>query len=86
MVHPMWDGAVAPLAAAIQYTVIAETKDDGPWVMEVPGCDAFLAELLSRKREQPDKNAAGLRRQLHNEMALTKQNKYGRETGVCRSR
>jgi hypothetical protein len=86
LVHPLWDGAVAALAAAIQYTVIVETNDNGPWVMEVPGCDEFLARLLNGKREQPDKNAAELRRQLHAEMTVTKTDEFGRETGICLSR
>ncbi|KAH6631247.1 hypothetical protein F5144DRAFT_647669 [Chaetomium tenue] len=86
LVHPMWDGAVAPLAAATQYTVIVETKNDGPWAMEVPGFDTFLAELLRRKREQPDKNTAELRRQLHVEMAVPEKDIYGRITGICHSR
>ncbi|KAK3290390.1 uncharacterized protein B0H64DRAFT_57359 [Chaetomium fimeti] len=86
LVHPMWDGAVAPLAAAIQYTVIVETNDNGPWVMDVPGCDEFLAGLLKRKREQPEKNTAELRRELHEKMVVGKRDKYGRETGICLSR
>jgi hypothetical protein len=30
VVHPMWDGAVALLAVAIQYAVAVDTKDSSP--------------------------------------------------------
>ncbi|KAH6848427.1 hypothetical protein B0I37DRAFT_446506 [Chaetomium sp. MPI-CAGE-AT-0009] len=85
-VHPMWRGSVAPLVAAIQYTIIVENNDSGPWVMEVPGCDRFLSRLLNRKRQQPATKAPELRRQLHAEMTVTQPDEFGREIGIDRSR
>jgi hypothetical protein len=86
MVHPMWNGSTAPLAAAIQYAVIVDTNDNGPWDMEVRGHDSFLTELLKRKRLQPDRNAVELRRQLHKELSASELDKFGRNTGVDPSR
>jgi hypothetical protein len=82
LVHPMWNKTTAPLAAAIQYTVIASTNDCGPWIMQLPGCDTFLARLLDRKRQQPDANVTELRRQLHDEISAPRVVGFGRFIGT----
>ncbi len=82
LVHPMWDGSVALLAIAIQYAVIAETNDSGPWDMEPPpGCDKFLRSLLHSKKSRPSSNTIEYRRDLHDRMSVFQPDMYGRPTG-----
>jgi hypothetical protein len=58
----MWNGAAAPLAAAIQHAVIVETHDRGPWNIEVPATDEFPRQLLHHQQEKPGRKVADLRR------------------------
>ena len=82
LVHPMWDGSVALLAIAIQYAVIADTRDRSPWDMEAPpGCDRFLRRLLTQKRQQPDASATEIRKELHDSAPVPQADAYGRPIG-----
>ncbi|AEO67381.1 uncharacterized protein THITE_109854 [Thermothielavioides terrestris NRRL 8126] len=63
IVHPLFEGEVAVLAAAIQYAVIVDTGDPGPFTVEVPD-DHFLSRLQALQRQQPDKPVVELRREL----------------------
>jgi hypothetical protein len=69
LVQPIWGGlgAAFNLAIAIQYAVIVDTDDHGPWVVNVPTWDTFLKALLDRKRVSPEQKVSDIRKQLRSE-------------------
>jgi hypothetical protein len=84
LVHPMWKGSIALLAAAIQYAIIVDTDDHGPWETPVPStCDWFLSDLLQRKQLRPGTSAIEHRRELHDQTSTPEVDEFGLEIGTA---
>lgn len=86
LVHPLWDSDISPLVLAIQYALVVDTNDSGPWGVPFANADGFLARLFQAKQDHPDTSVTKLRRRLNRQSSAATRDEYGRPTSnVTRS-